>query len=108
MAVELAAVVVEEPLLVELDSVVVAGEGMVIVVRVPDVSEDNDEEEVVLLDVVVSGPSVVGVSKELGFWVSATLTLTSAMADGAPSAVARTVAARALAVPHPNCEKPPS
>lgn len=115
-AVAAAPKIVEEELLgVETDTVDVAGEGMVMVVSVPDVSEEEDEAEdeeeaVVVLTVsdAVPVPSVVGVAKELGLWVSGTFAVVKTIADGAPEALASTVAARSLAVPQPNCENPPS
>lgn len=101
---------VDDPSVIELGSVVVAGDGMVMVVRDPVVSE-ADDEEVALVDVpepVDSVPRVVGVAKELGLCVKDTSAVVSTMAEGTPEALARTVAAKSLAVPQPNCETPPS
>lgn len=108
VGVELAELV-EEDSVAELGSVVVAGLGMVTVVRVPVVSEvaDDEEIEVTVLDS-DPVPSVVGVARELGLFVKSTSALVSTIAEGTPEALARTVAARSLAVPQPNCEKPPS
>lgn len=100
-------VVDEELLVVEPDTVDVAGDGIVTVVSVPDVFEEDEEEEVVASDV-APVPRVVGVAKELALCVSGKSAVVSAIADGAPEALASTVAARSLAVPQPNCENPPS
>lgn len=103
--VELDEPVDEEPVV----EVAVEGDGMVMVVRVPVVSDFADEEEVSaeVLDT-DPVPSVVGVARELGLCVKDISAVESTIAEGTPEALARTVAARSVAVPQPNCEYPPS
>lgn len=76
-------VVDEELLVVEPDTVDVAGDGIVTVVSVPDVFEEDEEEEVVASDV-APVPRVVGVAKELALCVSGKSAVVSAIADGGP------------------------
>lgn len=98
----------EDPV-IEVVSVAVEGEGIVIVVRVPVVSDFADEEGVVAEGLDKDPvPSVVGVARELGLCVKDISAVESTIAEGTPEALASTVAARSVAVPQPNCEYPPS
>lgn len=94
----------------ELVSVSVDGDGMVTVERVPVVSAEVADDEEALVEVLDPDavPSVVGVARELGLCVKETSAVVSTIAEGTPEALAKTVAARSVAVPHPNCENPPS
>ena len=81
-----------------------------------DVVEEEEEElvsELVVDELVVSEklvfvPSVVGVLRMLGLLVSPTLIVGRDRLAVMPVALANTVVARLLAVPHPTCEKPPA
>lgn len=101
---------VDEEAVIEVASVVVAGDGIVIVVRVPVVSDFGDDEGEVVAEVADTDPvpSVVGVARELGLCVKDISAVVSTIAEGTPEALASTVAARSVAVPQPNCEYPPS
>ena len=88
----------------------------VVVGVVDDSAEDDDDEEVELdseldfeLDsLLVTVPSVVGLLKVLAVAVRATLSVCRSKVPVIPLAVANTIVPRSLAVPHPNCENPPS
>lgn len=84
-------------------------------VELVEVEDDRDEDEEVVeerlevLLVLLLVPSVVGSLKVVTSWVKGTLTVgRSNVPVVMPLAAARTVVARSLAVPQPNCEKPPS
>ena len=80
--------------------------------------EDEDEEELVVLVgaelelelelVLVLVPSVVGSERVDSLAVSGMLMVGRSSVVVIPLADPKTVVARLLAVPHPNCEKPPS
>lgn len=91
-----------EESLVDVGSAVSVGDGMLIVVRIPEavVLEEAD-------DVVESALSVP-VATLLVLCVKLTLTLDRCTSDETPVALFETVAARSLAVPHPHWENPPS
>lgn len=74
-----------------------------VVVSVP-VDEDDPAEE----SLRVAEPSSVGVARLLGLCVKLMRSLVSETGPAAPPAPAETSVARSLAVPHPNCEYPPS
>lgn len=75
------------------------------VVSVTDpVDEDEREDE----SLRVTEPSSVGVARLLALCVKLMRSLVSETGGAAPPAPVETDAARSLAVPHPNCEYPPS
>lgn len=75
----------------------------VVSVAVP-VDEDEPAEE----SLRVAEPSSVGVARLLGLCVKLMRSLVSETGETPPTAPAETTVARSLAVPHPNCENPPS
>jgi hypothetical protein len=77
---------------------------------VADDDEDDDDvvDDSIELDLLVIVPSVVGSLRVLIPCVYETLTVGRVRAVVIPLALFITVAARSLAVPQPNCEKPPS
>lgn len=99
--VELDELLDEEPV-IEVVSVAVEGDGIVIVVRVPVVSDFADDEELAAVLDTDPVPSVVGVARELGLCVKDISAVESTIAEGTPEALASTVAARSVAVPQPN------
>lgn len=88
---------VDETVLASTVPETVEGDGIVSVVR-----DSDDAEELESVDDDEDVPITMGVARELLLCVSETSTLDSVKP---PS---ETVAAKSLAVPHPNCEYPPS
>lgn len=79
--------------------------------------EDDDDDDEAELDseldseldcLLVTVPSVVAWLKVLAAAVRAILLVCRSKAPVIPLALANTVVPRSLAVPHPNCENPPS
>lgn len=96
--------------LADVGSEVSVGDGMLIVVRVPEavVLEEEVEDDVVEAELSMPEPICVGVARLLGLCVKPTLSLVRCTSDETPVALSDTVAARSLAVPQPHWENPPS
>lgn len=76
--------------------------------EVPDFVVPVDDEEPAEESLCVAEPGSVGVARLLGLCVKLMRSLVSETGAAAPAAPAETTVARSLAVPHPNCEYPPS
>jgi hypothetical protein len=76
--------------------------------EVPDFEVPVDDEEPAEESLWVAEPGSVGVARLLGLCVKLMRSLVSETGAAAPAAPAETTVARSLAVPHPNCEYPPS
>lgn len=77
-------------------------------VEVDEADDDDEEDEELVKGLVpVLGSIVIGVETVVGSAVRLTSTLDMDTEAVMPEAVASTVAARSLAVPHPYCDAPP-